>query len=301
MVVTVGLSPALQRVYRFDGLVLGNVNRSTDVLETVGGKSMNAAAAAARFHHPVVALSVLGHNSEEKFIAFGKRAGVELRYVLSPVPTRQCCTLIDVPTASCTELVEESGAIPGHVADSFAKLAESVSLEVGSDSVVVFSGSVPSGVPASFVSFLVALFASRGIPVVLDVQGRILLDSIRAGKGVIKINENEFLGTFHLAGCSTDAVEARMEDLFASGYRTVVTRGSRPTLVYDGYSMREIPVRAIKSMNTTGCGDVFSGVLAALIAEKRPFLEAVCIAQEEATRKAEERDAFFCNAPEAIR
>lgn len=289
MVVTVGLSPALQRVCCFDGLVLGKINRGISAIDTIGGKSMNAAAAAAVFHRPVVALTVLGAESEKKFIAFGKRAGVDLRYVLSPVPTRQCCTLIDRSTGSCTELVEESGPIPDHVADSFMELAGSVLLEVGNDAVAVFSGSVPSGVPSTFIPSLVALFSSRDIPIVLDVRGRMLLDSIGSGKGVIKINEEEFLGTFCLSGCSTDAVEARMEELYASGYRTVVTRGSRSTLVYDGSAMREIPVRAIESVNTTGCGDVFTGVLASAIAEKKPFMDAVRIAQEEATRKAEGR------------
>lgn len=289
MVIAIGLSPALQRVCCFDRFVPGKVNRSISTKETVGGKSINAASAAAAFHHPVVALTVLGAESEEKFTAFGKSAGVDLRYVLSSVPTRQCCTLIDKSTGACTEIVEESGPIPELVADSFRKLAESVLLEAGSDAVAVFSGSVPSGVPSSFIPSLVALFSSRGIPIVLDVRGRMLLDSIGSGKGVIKINEDEFLETFSLSGCSPDAVEARMKALYASGYRTVVTRGSRSTLVYDGSAMRKIPVRAIESVNTTGCGDVFTGVLASAIAEKKPFMDAVRIAQEEATRKAEGR------------
>jgi sugar/nucleoside kinase (ribokinase family) len=55
----------------------------------------------------------------------------------------------------------------------------------------------------------------------------------------------------------------------------VVTRGSKPTLFWDGQALRECPVRPIEVVNPIGSGDAFNVGVATALEEGATIAEAV--------------------------
>ena len=67
MIFTVCLSPAFQKILVFSNFGIDKVNRSKKVIETIGGKGINAARAAALLSDNVKALTVLGGARRKEF------------------------------------------------------------------------------------------------------------------------------------------------------------------------------------------------------------------------------------------
>jgi sugar/nucleoside kinase (ribokinase family) len=59
------------------------------------------------------------------------------------------------------------------------------------------------------------------------------------------------------------------------GSYLVVTRGSRPTLFWDGQALRESPTRPVKVLNPIGSGDSFNVGVATALEDGASIAEAV--------------------------
>ena len=292
MIYTICLSPAFQKTLEFSNLMLNKVNRTISAHEGAGGKGINAARAAVREYPDVTALTILGGQRIPQFIEYCEADGFRIRYAESSSPTRLCCTLLDRAAMTCTELVEENPAVSQETLDVFSSLFSEAIGDDGSD-LLLFSGSVPRGVPTGFIPSLVKEGARRGSTIMLDMTGRLLIDSMSEGSGFIKINEQEFVSTF-LAGDIAGgldigkAKESSLRIYEETGYRSIITRGAEDTWAFDGSDMLTIPNRKIKGLNTTGCGDMFAGTFLGAIAKGSSYSDSLKIAQEAAIRKAVE-------------
>ena len=290
MILTICLSPAFQKTLEFSDLALNKVNRSISAHEGAGGKGINAARAAAREYGDVAALTILGGPRIQQFIRYCETDGFRICYAESSSPTRTCCTLLDRTAMTCTELVEESPEVTQETLEVFSSLFSKAINADGSD-LLLFSGSVPRGIPAGFIPSLVEEGARNGSTIMLDMTGQLLIDSMKAGSGFIKINEQEFVSTFlsgYIAGGLDigKAKESSLRIYEETGYRAIITRGAEDTWAFDGSSMLTIPNRKIKGLNTTGCGDTFAGTFLGAIVKGSSYSDALKIAQEAAIRKA---------------
>ena len=292
MIITICLSPAFQRTMEFSKLTISKVNRSIAAHEGAGGKGINAARAAAREYDEVMALTILGGPRIQQFIGYCEADGFRIRYAKSPSHTRTCCTLLDLNEMTCTELVEESPEVTMETLDEFSSLFSDAIGNDGSD-LLLFSGSIPKGVPARFIPSLVEEGTGKGSTIMLDMTGQLLLDSMKTGAGFIKINEQEFVSTFlptdTAAGFDIIKAKESSRRIFEeTGYKAIITRGAEDTWAFDGYEMLSIPNRKIKGLNTTGCGDTFAGAFLGALANGTSYIDSLDNAQVAAIRKATE-------------
>ena len=293
MIFTVCLSPAFQKILVFSNFGIDKVNRSKKVIETIGGKGINAARAAALLSDNVKALTVLGGARRKEFIEYAKKDRISLIYAEAHSDIRTCYTLLNSADNSCTEIVEESPEIEKSVLEEF-KLKFEDAIKTFKPSYILFSGSVPKGTGASYIPELVRVASSNNIEVMLDMTGRLLADSCCYGRGIIKVNEREFHSVFAsdipYEDLSVEIIRKISKDIFKNnGYRTIITRGEDDTLVFYDNEILNFPTKHVAAFNTTGCGDVFAGALLGVIDSGESYLKAVEAAQIAAADKACQR------------
>jgi len=129
--------------------------------------------------------------------------------------------------------------------------------------------------------------AAAGKRIVLDIKGKDLTGCLPFRPLVVKPNLEELLQTYAPAEARiarSGELGDALRDLVARigreykerhGAWLVVTRGSRPTLFWDGEALRECPTRPVDAINPIGSGDSFNVGMATALEDGATIAEAV--------------------------
>jgi tagatose 6-phosphate kinase len=227
-ILTVGLNPALQKVFTFPRLDLDAVNRAAAAATLASGKGINVARTLALLGRRVVATGILGGPTGAAIEADLKREGIPSAFTAIAAPTRICVTIEDRGRKTTTELIEPSPAVTDGEVERWVHAFESLVPWAG---MVVVSGTTPAGMPAGLYRRLIAFARAQGKPVVLDCGGDLWREGAAAEPDVLKCNEAEFCDALQTRRLSPAklAAEARKRVRGATRW-VVVTRGAKPAL-----------------------------------------------------------------------
>lgn len=266
-ILAVSLSSTLQKTILFPGLSLDRVNRAKGYRMDASGKAVNAARVLNQLERGCVSSVVpLGTENSALFLELAEKDGLEVSWVPVPGRTRYCYTCVDPNEGSTTELVVDEPVDPSSVAsEGFAAAADAI-LEKISEALtradaLLFAGSRPKAWPEDMSARICSLVKDAGKVVMADFHGKDLSLALESRvPDIIKINEDEFCATF---GFRSGLEPEKLGALIAQKSREldnalVVTRGSLDT--YAGFRGTPFvsPVRKVKALNATGCGDSFS-------------------------------------------
>ena len=282
-VISICLSPGLQRSVTIDALALGEVNRLQSVVIDVAGKGVNVCRVLQKLGVEAFCLAQGGSNADE-VMALAGREGLNLRLIPSIGRLRTCTSIIEAPVASrrrVTELVEPSSPVD----EACVRLmTQTLQQQLPSATACVIAGSMAPGFPAGYQTRLANMARAAGIPVILDLQGAPLRQAIAAQPAVVKINLAEFIASFladrftggeHCGESAASELSPVLMDAVAEVSRRhqptfVLTRGANSILLARGGELRTIPVPALaaeETMSPIGSGDAFlAGMLAKLLA-----------------------------------
>lgn len=259
MILCVGTTPALQRVMVFRKVTRDAVNRASTTLDGPSGKSINVAKVLQTLGEPTVAITLLGGHRGD-FIAERLRArALSVESIPAGCASRECITVIDESTQTQTELVEESQCVGPTCLDA---LLEKVRLALPGCRAMVLSGTVAPGLPDDlYLRLLEAARPAKGL-VVIDTQGKPLLESLAGRPSVVKPNRQELAAATGRELVDTASVIHAMRELYTRGAeRIVVTAGQHPTLAFDGQNTWAITPPCIKTVNPIGSGDAFTAAM----------------------------------------
>lgn len=260
MILCIGTTPAAQRVMLFRQLVLDAVNRAESTLDGAAGKSVNVAKVLRALGQEPVAVGFLGGDRGDQIRADLMARGIELDFVTIPTRTRQCITLIDQSAGTVTELVEESRPVPE---TAYELLTNKIRDWIGRCRAVVMSGTVTPEGPVNFYRQCTQWSREAGALAIVDAQGPLLIEALKAGPSLVKPNRVELAATVGCALGDDSAVVSAMGELHAKGaQRVVVTAGKDPTLASDGQTVWRIQPPRISALNPIGSGDAFTAGLA---------------------------------------
>lgn len=111
----------------------------------------------------------------------------------------------------------------------------------------------------------------RGVPVILNLSPSApLADGLLEATDVLLVNEHEL--TELVGGVDLDDAPRALAELGIT--RAVVTLGSRGALVIDAGTTEIVASVEVTAVDTTGCGDAFTGSLAYRLAEGDDLVEA---------------------------
>ncbi|MBS1226832.1 MAG: PfkB domain protein [Proteobacteria bacterium] len=281
-VISICLSPGLQRSVIIDTLIPGEVNRLKSVVIDVAGKGVNVCRVLQRLGIEALCLAQGGSNADE-VMALARSEGLELRLIASSGTLRTCTSIIETSMATgrrVTELVEPSACVDEACV---AALAEALLTLLPTASALVIAGSMAPGYPPGYQAHLADLARQTGVPVAIDQQGAALVDVLSMRPALVKINLAEFVATFladrfrggeHSGMLAQPALAAELTAAIADvsrGYATsfVLTRGANSIVLARDGQLRVVavqPLAASEVVSPIGSGDSFlAGMLAQLL------------------------------------
>src|SRR5260221_10146303 len=178
MIVVVALNPALDITHHVAGANWAGVNRPFAVHARAGGKGLNVARPLRALGQPATLTGLEGGLTGQALL--DGLNGTGILAALTPIAgeTRRTFTVADSVSGK-TALFNEPG--PAVTEGEYHEFFVAYEKALASSQVVVFSGSLPRGVPMSTYAALIAAAAGAGGPPVLDARGAAVSRGAGAG------------------------------------------------------------------------------------------------------------------------
>ena len=175
-IVSVCLTPGIQRSVALDSLNVGEVNRLKAAHVDVSGKGINVCRVLQRLKIPACCLSQGGSNADELML-LAQREGLNLKLVASTGMLRTCTSIIETSaTGGCrvTELIEPSPTVEE---PCIQEITRTVKGQLPTAQALVIAGSMAPGFPSDYQAKLAALARARAAgvrtPVIAVIDGEV--------------------------------------------------------------------------------------------------------------------------------
>lgn len=261
---TVTLNPAVDKTYTAARLILGQVNRMESMKNIAGGKGINVAKILRQYGFGVKTMGFLGGYAGRFIENYARGIGCQCCFTHVEGETRSSINIL-AQDGYVTEILEPGPEISG---PELAQFYTDFDRETKDSEMVILSGSVPEGVPASVYGELAARAKAQGKKVLLDSSGEYLRRGVNAGPFMAKPNgrELEALAGRRIRGLE-DTIKAAI-DLSERGITHVmVSMGAKGLLYVSGEQILYARAPGIKALNTVGCGDSVVAAFAMAYAE----------------------------------
>ena len=261
----------------------GRIHRFAGTITQPGGKGVNVARALKELGcRPVIAGFISGHNGCWIAEHIPLENFPSLLVPHSAGESRICYSVVDSAGVS-TDFNEEGPAVPPAAQ---ALLLRRLAKKAGAFQVAAVCGRMSMGLKTGFYARLTRALKKAGCFTAFDTTGAPLLEGIRAGADLVKINRSEFE---EISGRAFSRSNVR---LFFKKYSPfglkalIVTNGPRPTLAVSQFGLweaRPVPLGRLKS--PVGAGDSFMagflyGFMKGLFFEKNLKLATGCAASD---------------------
>ncbi|UZJ80952.1 1-phosphofructokinase family hexose kinase [Fictibacillus sp. KU28468] len=288
-VTTVTLNAAIDITYKLSSLRTGHIHRVGTCHKEPGGKGINVAKVLKAFHIPVIATGFAGGFNGKSICNMLDLFAVKHDFEPAAGESRLCITILDEEAGSQTELLEKGPVISEEEYGGFrrrlqklAKLSE----------FVVFSGSLPSGLPSYTYKDLVGIVQLLGVKAVVDTSGESLKEAIKAKPFMIKPNFQELIEMTNRTTWSEDDIYdwiIHCQNLGIS-YPFVSMGENGLFAVIHGERWKVVPPK-LQAVNTVGCGDTLIAALIAKMIEGKKTAEVLRAAAAAAAANAMEERA----------
>lgn len=272
MITTVTLNAAIDKTYYIDDFQFGKVNRTRTMHSVPGGKGINVAKVARTLGATVTATGFVGGKNGEFISEEVEKLGIRSDFVRTGGgESRLCLNIISGGAGTSTEILE-SGPV---ISDRELQLMREKIEELAKQSeIVVFSGSVPKGVPDDYYAELVSIVKKQGSAAFVDTSNASLLRAIEAQPFFIKPNEDEIKVLVKDAELTENAVIDGVHMLMDQGIEcAAVTLGASGSIIgYQGKCYR-VGTPKVNAVNTVGCGDAFTAAAAVGFERKMSFAD----------------------------
>ena len=274
-VLSLGLTPAVQRTMIFPRFEAGEVNRAVESHQSSAGKAVNTATALAALGTAAIATGFNGGASGRFLAAYVRARGAQTRFTAMAGATRTCTTVVDVAGRAITELVEE-GPDPG--AAAVATFVRRNCRLAASARLLAISGTLPPYVGADFYVPFARAAAKAAVPIVIDSHRDALLRVLPFKPLLAKLTVRELEKTFDVRCESDGAILENARRLTALGAQWVmVTHGGKPALLCrdKGCFWFDLPEIAVK--NPIGSGDSTTAGFVSALLDRRASPEKAAV------------------------
>lgn len=270
MIVAAGLTPAWQRILAFRRFALGEVNRADEAHACASGKAINVALAVRTLGGSVVLVSPSGGAVGRMLRESCAASNLAGRWIETSASTRVCTTVLDQAAAVATELVENAAPLTRWELEEYVAAVRD---EAKRSQVLVLSGSLPAGTPATVNRDILVGYEGRAI---VDARGEELRAAMPLRPFLIKPNREELSRTVGRPLPDETSVWNAMGEMNAAGATWVaVSAGPQATLVRSAEGRWRFHPPQATSVNPIGCGDCLAGGIAEALDRDVPPLEAI--------------------------
>ncbi len=277
MVYTVTFNCALDCVMSVPVCRAGEVNRAGSEKVFAGGKGINVASVLADFGVDAAAMGFVSGFTGDEVERLVRESGVKTDFIR----LKNGMTRINVKIKSDKETeINGAGAdVPPEAVRELIKKLE----KLGENDMLVLAGSVPASVPRTIYGDIAKTASQKGVNIVVDAEGELLLNALPYRPFLVKPNRHE-LGEIFKTDIETrsDAAQyaLKMRDM---GARNVLVSlaGDGAVLACENGEVYESDAPKGKVLNSTGAGDsMTAGFIAAYLERgdyEYAFERALCV------------------------
>ncbi|MBM7551575.1 1-phosphofructokinase family hexose kinase [Thalassobacillus pellis] len=259
MITTVTLNAAIDKTYWLDNLTVGTANRVKKAATEAGGKGVNVAKVLSTLGNDVTVTGLIGGSDGRLIIERLKEFPVNQQWSEISQNSRTCLNIIDESGKVETEILENGPAVSEKEWKRFISHLKEIANE---SSLVLFSGSLPSGLPADSYKTLVEELQAKGIFCGVDTSGEPLKKCLEIEPEIIKPNKKELEDFCGRKLDNLEDVIAEAKLIHQKGVKYVfVTLGKEGAIAVGDTGIYQAIIPEIKSVNSVGSGDAtFAGI-----------------------------------------
>lgn len=297
-VITVTMNPSIDKTIVLDKLVPNGLNRAKSTRLDPGGKGINVGRVLQSFGVDVTITGLIAGRQGESLLAQLYGNGLNCDFLKIEGETRTNLKIIDGSVNQVTEINEQGFFVQPEYVSSFLEKLESLS---GQAEIVILSGSLPPGVPVDFYAQCTTVAKYKGAKVILDAEGAILFEGLKALPYAVKPNLQELGTVFHEEFNNYRQVAEAAKKLHDKGIPIVIVSMGPDGAVYvsqdeiykaDSWN---IPVK-----NTVGAGDAMVASLAYSILKQDSLYEIARLSTAAATITVSKDGTQFCSFGEVL-
>ena len=187
MIYTLTLNPCIDKTVTVDKFGIGLTNRASSYDKNICGKGINTAVAVNNLSRDVCAI-FFDYSDGPSVTNFLSNKGISCKSIKVKGELRTNYKVYDPSTQKTTEINEKGFPVDKKdVSDIFELIVNSVN----KGDVLTISGSVPPGVEDSFYHDIIKAVKVKDVKTILDADGKLLANGIKALPDMIKPNRDE--------------------------------------------------------------------------------------------------------------
>jgi tagatose 6-phosphate kinase len=289
-VVVVSLNTAVDVTLLVDRLQPGAIHRVLDAREQAGGKGLNVARALAQLGAEPVLLGFAGGASGTRIRQEVAELPVAARWVQTAGTSRTCYIMVDRARHESTVL---NGMGPEISPDELAAMDMLLLGHMRPETLMIFSGSLPPGVPDDAYANWITRARGGGALTAIDTSGAPLAHALEAQPWLVKVTLRECQGA---TGRKDDAMAAATWLLQQQIAQAVITVGPQGFAYAGSEGHLGIRPPAVEAVNAIGSGDTLLAGIAAGLLRGPSFTEAMRLGAAAAAANAA---TLVCDLAEA--
>ena len=188
MIKTLTLNPALDKTIIVESFKLNQLNRIKKVYKDAGGKGINVSKMLKNLGKESTAAGFLGGASGDFIKNELKKMEINSNFVETAEATRINTKMVDQINKTFTDINEAGGFISQ---EKLEELEQTLFSDLSSGDILVLAGSIPAGLENNIYAELIELAKLKGVRTILDADGELFRQGIKAGPTLIKPNEHE--------------------------------------------------------------------------------------------------------------
>lgn len=260
MITTITLNPAVDKTIEINNFSIGSVNRISSSRVDAGGKGINVSKVIQSLGGKSKAIGILAGKNGDFIKKYLDSIGIENDFVFIEGETRINTKVVDSVNHTNTDINEIGPAVSIKDIDELWNKFYGSSNE---NSIVVFSGSIPKDVDKSIYKAWIEKAKGKNIKTILDADGELFKQGIKAGPYLVKPNIHELEGLFEEKIDSIEKTIKLSKELLSYGIEIVVV-----SLGEDGalFVKKDSAILAkgikVEVKSTVGAGDSMVAALA---------------------------------------
>lgn len=275
MIVTVTMNPAIDKTVDLESgkFEHGGLNRLKNIVLDAGGKGINVSKTIHELGGETIAAGFIGGSGGETIKKVLKEYGIRTDFVEVDGETRTNTKVVE-PKGFVTEL-NEAGPVISE--EKLEELTEKLLGYAAEDTLFVFAGSIPGGMPKTIYKELIEKVHEKGAKVFLDADGELFVNALEAKPDIIKPNRAELEEYTKADYRLSESDLIKIGDGFLQdGIGTVViSLGQMGALFLTKDKKVKCPAVEVKAHSTVGAGDAMVAALSYGIDQKMEFEQCV--------------------------
>lgn len=275
MIVTVTMNPAVDKTIRLEELKRGGLNRIEYAELDAGGKGINVSKTINALGGKSVVTGFLGGNASVYIKNHLAGLKIQADFIELNGETRTNLKIIE-SDGLLTEL-NEAGPVIGK--DKILELSEKLDRLAGEDTWFVFSGSVPKGTDPTIYEQLIRQVKKKGAKTVLDADGELFRNGIKAQPDVIKPNRMELERYFGEPAADDEILIGMGRKLLQQGIKmAAISLGQGGAIFMTDKVTYGVPAVEVPVNSSVGAGDALVAGLVYGLEEKKSLEDAIRLA-----------------------